>query len=109
MPKNKDKKKVSDSDSSETSEEEKPPPTKKSKSATTSAEKDENGDYSWQLEKMRYVKVREFHGKVYVDIREYYNANGDMKPGKKGISLSATQWRKLKDLMPEIDQALSEK
>lgn len=33
---------------------------------------------------MRYVSVREFRGKVMVDIREFYDADGDLKPGKKG-------------------------
>lgn len=34
---------------------------------------------------MRYVSVRDFKGKVLIDIREYWmNQDGDMKPGKKG-------------------------
>jgi len=38
-----------------------------------------------QIGKMRYVSVREFKGKVLVDIREYWmNQDGEMKPGKKG-------------------------
>ncbi|XP_046404108.1 activated RNA polymerase II transcriptional coactivator p15 [Ischnura elegans] len=108
MPKNKDKKKVSESESSDSdsSVEEKPAPSKKAK--TSNLEKDENGDYSWHLEKMKYAKVRTFQGKVYVDIREYYQSDGKMKPGKKGISLSVDQWRRIKELMPEIDEAIKE-
>ena len=37
---------------------------------------------------MRFVDVRDFKGKTLVDIREYYDAGGELKPGKKGISLS---------------------
>ena len=33
---------------------------------------------------MRYASVSEFRGKKYVNIREYYDADGDLKPGKKG-------------------------
>jgi hypothetical protein len=42
--------------------------------------------------------VREFKGKTYVDIREYYVDKNTMetKPGKKGISLSCEQYQKLK-------------
>lgn len=51
--------------------------------------------------------MREFRGKVYVDIREFYtDSNGDLKPGKKGISLTAPQYQKLKGLLSEIDDAL---
>lgn len=38
-----------------------------------------------QIGKMRYVSVRDFKGKVLIDIREYWmNQDGEMKPGKKG-------------------------
>ncbi len=44
------------------------------------------------------MQVREFKGKTYVDIREYYVDKNTMetKPGKKGISLSCEQYQKLK-------------
>ena len=44
------------------------------------------------------MKVREFKGKTYVDIREFYVDKNTMetKPGKKGISLSCEQYQKLK-------------
>lgn len=49
-------------------------------------EKSGNSDdvESWQLEGMRFVKVRKFRGKVMVDIREFYESNGELLPGKKG-------------------------
>lgn len=34
---------------------------------------------------MRYVSVRDFKGKVLIDIREYWmDQEGEMKPGRKG-------------------------
>lgn len=42
----------------------------------------------WQIGKMRYVSVRDFKGKVLIDIREYWmDQEGEMKPGRKGITL----------------------
>ncbi|NXP55707.1 TCP4 polymerase, partial [Heliornis fulica] len=61
----------------------------------------------FQIGKMRYVRVSCFKGKVLVDIREFYtDKDGDMKPGRKGIALSAEQWNQLKEIIPEIDAAV---
>ncbi|NXG46070.1 TCP4 polymerase, partial [Psilopogon haemacephalus] len=61
----------------------------------------------FQIGKMRYVRVSCFKGKVLVDIREFYtNKDGDKKPGRKGIALSAEQWNQLKEIIPEIDAAV---
>lgn len=61
----------------------------------------------FQIGKMRYVSVRDFKGKVLIDIREYWmNQDGEMKPGKKGISLNPEQWNQLKDQISEIDDAI---
>jgi len=37
-----------------------------------------------QLGKMRYATVSEFRGRKMVNIREYYEADGELRPGKKG-------------------------
>ena len=57
---------------------------------------------------MKFVKVREFKGKTYIDIREYYTDKKtmDMMPGKKGISLNCEQYQKLKSIISEVDRAL---
>ncbi|XP_074707467.1 activated RNA polymerase II transcriptional coactivator p15-like [Strix uralensis] len=61
----------------------------------------------FQIGKMRYVRVSCFKGKVLVDIREFYaDKEGSMKPGRKGIALSAEQWNQLKEIVPEIDAAV---
>ncbi|XP_035022773.1 SUB1 regulator of transcription b [Hippoglossus stenolepis] len=67
-----------------------------------------NGDDNmFQIGKMRYVSVRDFKGKVLIDVREYWmNQDGEMKPGKKGISLNPEQWNQLKDQISDIDDAI---
>ncbi|NXP03604.1 TCP4 polymerase, partial [Thinocorus orbignyianus] len=61
----------------------------------------------FQIGKLRYVRVSCFKGKVLVDIREFYtDQEGRIKPGRKGIALSAEQWNQLKEIIPEIDAAL---
>lgn len=53
------------------------------------------------------MKIREFRGKLYIDIRQYYNGpNGDLLPTKKGISLTAENYQKLKSLISQIDEEL---
>lgn len=81
------------------------PPKKKQKlekkSKTESAE-----DNSWSMGNKRFVKLTEFKGKWYVDIREFYENNGELKPGKRGIMLTMEQWQKFKGMVGEIDEAI---
>ncbi|KAI8422361.1 hypothetical protein MSG28_006222 [Choristoneura fumiferana] len=104
MPKNK-KKQESSSDSDEGPVDRNPPPEKKAKMGSRTDDKEP----TWVLEGKKLVKVREFKGKVYVDVREFYEKNGEMLPGKKGISLTPEQWRKLLALADEVNETISSK
>jgi len=64
-----------------------------------------NGD-SWELGKKKFVRLNEFRGKMLYDIREMYEADGELKPGKKGISLSREQWDKVLSCADDISNAL---
>ncbi|XP_022126499.1 RNA polymerase II transcriptional coactivator [Pieris rapae] len=104
MPKNKkQKKESSSSDSDDGPVDRNPPPEKKAKVSTKTDDKEP----TWVLQGKKLVKVREFKGKVYVDIREFYEKNGELLPGKKGISLQPDQWRKLLSLGDEINETIS--
>ncbi|KAI3983994.1 hypothetical protein MKX01_035121 [Papaver californicum] len=61
-----------------------------------------------EISKNRRVSVRNWQGKVVVDIREFYVKDGQEFPGKKGISLSMDQWNILRDHVEEIDKAVAE-
>lgn len=54
----------------------------------------------------RKISVRLFGSKVLVDIREYYEKEGQSLPGKKGISLVPEQWEKLVQIIPHIQAQL---
>ena len=62
-------------------------------SSNTTTAKPENAVVA--LDTRRFVSVSSFHGKSLVDIREFYVDGGELKPGKKGISLTTDQWEKL--------------
>ncbi|XP_012874070.1 PREDICTED: activated RNA polymerase II transcriptional coactivator p15 [Dipodomys ordii] len=73
-------------------------------SKQSSSSRDDN---MFQIGKMRYVSVRDFKGKVLIDIREYWmDPEGEMKPGRKGISLNPEQWSQLKEQISDIDDAV---
>lgn len=43
----------------------------------------------------RKVTISAFKGKHFVDLREYYEKNGQLAPGQRGISLPPEHWEKL--------------
>merc|ERR1711992_4868 len=62
------------------------------------------GEISFPLSTLRFLKVREYKGKRLADIWEHYEKEGELCPGKKGISLNASQWE---SLFSSIDQVAS--
>ncbi|CAO2601379.1 Activated RNA polymerase II transcriptional coactivator p15, partial [Lemmus lemmus] len=73
-------------------------------SKQSSSSRDDN---MFQIGKMRYVSVWDFKGKILIDIREYWmDSEGEMKPGRKGISLNMEQWSQLKEQISDIDDAV---
>jgi hypothetical protein len=51
---------------------------------TSSAQKtDSNGDVYWDISSHRRITISEFRGKSMVNIREYYEKDGQELPGKK--------------------------
>ncbi|KXJ91056.1 transcriptional Coactivator p15-domain-containing protein [Microdochium bolleyi] len=84
-------------------------PTKKAKTSTATSGKDDEGNSFWTLSANRRVGISNFKGKVLINIREYYtDAAGDMKPGKKGISLSLEQYASLVNAIPSLNAELAE-
>ncbi|XP_076943623.1 RNA polymerase II transcriptional coactivator KIWI-like [Bidens hawaiensis] len=81
------------------------PPKKTSKKNDN--EEEDGSIFICEVSKNRRVSVRNWQGKVYVDIREFYLKDGKQMPGKKGISLSMDQWKELRAHVDEIDKALA--
>ncbi|KAI0373494.1 PC4-domain-containing protein [Pilatotrama ljubarskyi] len=63
----------------------------------------EAGEKYIDLGKKRRATVRQFKGATFLDIREFYGDDNDLKPGKKGISLAKEQWEALKNNSDIID------
>jgi len=120
MPKEAKKRSRKDSDTSDSGPDDPTPVRKSGKSGSSSGgggsrgdkptaiPGDTSGEPSWGLGNMKFVKVREFKGKTYIDIREYYTdkTSMDTRPGKKGISLNCEQYQALKAIISEVDRAL---
>ena len=55
----------------------------------------------------RMVTVTPFMGKLKVNIRQFYvNGNGEMKPGKNGITLEIEEFYELVKLIPQIKTSI---
>ncbi|KAF2753624.1 PC4-domain-containing protein [Pseudovirgaria hyperparasitica] len=86
------------------------PKTKKAKGSAKAgphgSKLDSKGEPYFELAKMRRVTVSEFKGKALVNIREYWEKDGDLLPGKKGISLTIEQYTALLESIPGIEALL---
>ncbi len=58
------------------------------------------------LDNKKRLTISKFKGRLFVNIREYYDDNGTMKPGKKGITLSKDCWKKISDNISDINEAI---
>ena len=54
----------------------------------------------------KYATVRSFQGKIYVDIREFYGSGGLYFPTKKGITLSASNFKSLLMVTKKINAGI---
>eukprot|EP01090_Pellita_catalonica_P006459 TRINITY_DN16684_c0_g1_i1.p1 TRINITY_DN16684_c0_g1~~TRINITY_DN16684_c0_g1_i1.p1 ORF type:complete len:225 (-),score=50.05 TRINITY_DN16684_c0_g1_i1:118-753(-) len=61
----------------------------------------------WEIGNDRIIKLSEFRRVTRVDIREYYDADGELKPGRKGICLDKAQWDTLKTAIDVINEHLT--
>ncbi|MCJ1477891.1 hypothetical protein MMC13_006564 [Lambiella insularis] len=68
-----------------------------------------NGEEFWELTTNRRVTISKFGGKIMVNVREYYEKDGQSLPGKKGISLPVSQFSCLVSLLPHIEAVLKQK
>ena len=59
----------------------------------------------FQISKKRRVTVTKKNA-VLIDIREWYEKDGEMRPGRKGICLPANQFEKFCELIPAIAETI---
>jgi len=66
---------------------------------------DKDDRFGCELSSKKFCKVRLYNSKKWVDFREYYEKDGKMLPGKKGLMLSREEWNQIKKHMADIDKA----
>lgn len=79
---------------------------KSPKKQTEESDTEDDNKSEWQLSKNRKISINKFKGKMLIDIREYYEAGGEMKPGRKGISLTCEQWEILLSVAEKVNDRL---
>jgi len=65
------------------------------------------GEARWPLSQSKFVGVGLYKGRLQVDLREWFGAPGELKPGKKGISLRPAEWSALRAALPDARRALA--
>ncbi|KAF2173649.1 hypothetical protein M409DRAFT_15927 [Zasmidium cellare ATCC 36951] len=79
------------------------------KSAKYEMQKDADGNEYWEISGKRRLQVSEFKGNTMIGIREFYEKDGEMLPGKKGISLNLDQFNAFIELLPQLEGVLTSK
>lgn len=80
-------------------------PSSSTKEAETPS--DPHSPTSTDISNNRKASVSSFKGKMLLNLREYYHKDGQLLPGKKGISLSKDQAEKLNDAKVQLTEALA--
>lgn len=94
-------------DEDEDKEEVEPPKAAKKLKASTVSETKHDAKI-FDLGGHRKVSINQFKGSTLIDIREFYkDKSGEMKPGKKGISLTVEQFDSLLGKTTEIQEAVA--
>ena len=70
-------------------------PSENHAAAPSCFKKNASGESYLELSNTRRLTVREWKGRSMVDIREFYRKEDALLPGKKGISLTESQWENL--------------
>uniref|UniRef100_A0A5S6QLY8 Transcriptional coactivator p15 (PC4) C-terminal domain-containing protein n=1 Tax=Trichuris muris TaxID=70415 RepID=A0A5S6QLY8_TRIMR len=79
----------------------------KAKKGKVDEEKKETDEQKFEIGDKRFVSISEYKGRVLVDIREFYStSDGELKPGRKGISLDVNQFRALVKCIPKLEEQL---
>jgi hypothetical protein len=55
-----------------------------------------------------YCSVSEFKGKKFIDIRKYYEQNGEVLPSKKGITFSLDDYTEVLKALNEYNEKILE-
>ncbi|BFU25166.1 transcriptional coactivator p15 (pc4), putative [Entamoeba histolytica HM-1:IMSS-B] len=95
-------KKEQEDSSSEESEEEKVSKKKAKKEKKEELKLPFDGDKYVQLGERKYVRLNQFRGTKYIDVREFYERDGELKPGQKGISLKDYEFEELVNNIDKI-------
>ncbi|APA12356.1 predicted protein [Sclerotinia sclerotiorum 1980 UF-70] len=67
---------------------------------------------SWDLSTgrtPRKIELSDFKGQTLINIREFYEKDGNLLPGKKGISLTIDQYKNFLQSIPQINANLKKK